>query len=111
MRHGKWAWYAICILNRSGYYTEGKLYETLNGLNLKRSNDVKKIYRRRSKLHAIRQKIKFREIWGVPTVITEAAPFAFLSGNSPHSCSSSGKGEQPDPSKLKLHGCVCICAV
>lgn len=31
-----------CILNAQGYYTEGKFYKTLNGLNSKRSNDVKK---------------------------------------------------------------------
>lgn len=59
---------------------------------------MKKIYRRRSKLHAIRQKIKFRGIWGVHTVIAEVARFALLSGDSHHSCSSSGKGESsPTP--------------
>lgn len=35
-------WYTICILNMQGYNTEKKFYKTLNGLNLKRSNDVKK---------------------------------------------------------------------
>lgn len=38
----KWVWYTICILNMQGYNTERKFYKTLNGLNLKRSNDVKK---------------------------------------------------------------------
>lgn len=39
---------------------------------------MKKIYRRSSKLHAIRQKIKFREIRSVQTVIAEASRFAFF---------------------------------
>lgn len=72
---------------------------------------MKKICRSSSKLHAIRQKVKSRETPGVQTVIAEPSPFAyffFFSGNSHHSCSNAGKGEQPDLRKLKIHGCVCI---